>query len=157
MRTDGSSRRRRPVPSARGSAELRSGPVRRGKGERAPTLEAGIAEQARALVDPDPAVRALALQVIAEFSKAQAAELIALALFDLEPAVRCVAAECAGRVGGSRLVPALIAALGDRSPDVRRAAARSLETLVGAPIDSIADLERRWADARLSELRRDST
>lgn len=146
-------RRRKPVPSARGTAALRSGKIRPGNGDRASSGGAAFAVQARALSDPDPAVRALALRIVAEFSKRHAAPQVAAALFDIEPSVRAVAAGCAARVGSS-VAPALLAALDDREADVRNAAARALGVLLDTSTDSAAELRRRWVELRLAELRR---
>jgi HEAT repeat protein len=98
-------------------------------------------------------VRALALQIISEFSRARAAELIAAAIFDLDPGVRCVAADCAAQLRTARVVPALIAALDDREGAVRRAALRALEAILGGPITAVSDAERLWMERRVGELR----
>jgi HEAT repeat protein len=145
-------RKSRPAPNERGTAGLRSGTVRREPPARA---RDGLltAKQARALEDRNPRVRALALQIVTEFSRAEAAELIAAAIFDHDPGVRCVAAECAARLQISRFVPTLLAALGDQEVEVRQAAARALESIMGMPITSVPDARRRWVERRVGELR----
>jgi len=126
----------------------------------------GLEALTRALADPDPAVRSLALEVVTEFSGERASRLLGGMLQDPDPNVRCAAAAAATRVGSSATVFSLILALEDSEPTVREAAASAIETIGGRRIDRAAladpatagpqldDLKAWWKDRRLAELSR---
>lgn len=120
---------------------------------------------ARALADPDPHKRELALGVVCEFSSERASRLLSGMLHDPEPHVRCAAAACAMRVEAMGAVFALILALDDPDAEVRRAAEQALAAITGDPIDldesgagreaKIEELKRWWKERRFQELARE--
>ena len=126
----------------------------------------GLESLTRALADPDPAVRALALEVVSEFSGDRAARVLGGMLQDPEPGVRRAAATAATRVRSSAVVFSLILALEDADPTVQDAAASAIETIGGRPIDRaglndpvaagrmVEELKVWWKDRRLAELAR---
>jgi HEAT repeat protein len=124
--------------------------------------EQGLERLARALADPDPNRRELAMEVICEFSNERASRLLSGMLHDPEPRVRRAAAVNAGRVKATGTVFALILALDDPEPEVREAARRALEAVTGEPVAlhgpgdareaAIEELKARWKQRRFTEL-----
>jgi beta-phosphoglucomutase-like phosphatase (HAD superfamily) len=124
----------------------------------------GLQSLAKALADPDPAARALALELVCEFSGPRAARLLGSMLQDPEPAVRCAAAAAAARVRTPAVVFSLILALEDADPEVRAAAAAGFQSITLRHIDPVAleepaartaivdDLKAWWKDHRFTEL-----
>jgi hypothetical protein len=96
-----------------------------------------------ALEDSDAGVRRVAASVLSwhrEDAKVplKTMHALGLALYDQDEAVRVSAAEALGTAGDDRMVLALIRAVGDSSEAVSKAAQRSLHSVVGPEIDSIA-------------------
>jgi hypothetical protein len=134
--------------------------VRGRKGRNAPRPAAdGLEALARALTNPDPVARRLALSVVSEFSQAQAADLVCGAIYDPHADVRCAAAAAAARLQCVRAVSALVVALEDPVPDVRRASASAIEAITGMQLGPEEASRRRaeelmqwWKRERLAEL-----
>jgi len=122
----------------------------------------GLEALGRALGDPDPKVRTLALDVVCEFSAERAARLLAAMVHDLDPSVRCAAAAAAARLGAPRTVSSLIVALDDPDSGVRAASAQAIEAITGRRIAmeddpatqrrQIEELKRWWKEERLAQL-----
>lgn len=123
----------------------------------------GLNALARALADPDPALRSQALEVICQFSAERAVRLLIGVLHDPDPKVRAAAAETAGRLGASGAVLSLIFALDDSDIEVRLAAAGAIEQITDMPVNvendepavrerKIQELKDWWRDQRFSEL-----
>jgi hypothetical protein len=98
---------------------------------------------AAALEDGDAGVRRVAASVLSWHREEAKMPLktmhaLGLALYDEDEAVRVSAAEALGTAGDDRTVLALIRSVGDPSDAVSKAAQRSLRTLVGGEIDSVA-------------------
>ncbi|SDL25466.1 HEAT repeat-containing protein [Geoalkalibacter ferrihydriticus] len=86
----------------------------------------------RLLEDPDPDVRAAAVQVLGARAEARALPELAKRLRDPEAAVRMYAAEVLGAFRDARLVPYLAAVLRDEDSGVVAAAATSLGSIGAA-------------------------
>ncbi len=122
----------------------------------------GLDALGRALGDPDPRVRTLALEVVCEFSAERAARLLAAMVHDPDAGVRCSAAAAAGRLGAPRAVSSLIVALDDPEATVRAASAQAIEAITGRAIAlegdlgtqrrQIEELKRWWKEERLAQL-----
>jgi HEAT repeat protein len=122
----------------------------------------GLGALSRSLSDPDPHTRALALDVICEFSQERAARLLTAFLQDPEPSLRCAAAAAAGRVGAPSVVFSLISILDDADPRVREAAVAAIARLTGKAVrladarerrlEQIEELARWWKQERLAKL-----
>ncbi len=118
-------------------------------------------------MDPDPLVRAMALETVGEFSSERATRLLASMLFDSDPLVRCAAASAAARARATGLLFSLIIVLDDPIDDVRIVAARTIEEITGRAIDvaslrdtvsrrqAIDQLKSWWKQRRLAELAED--
>ena len=96
-----------------------------------------------ALEDSDAGVRRVAASVLSwhrEDAKMplKTMHALGLALYDPDEAVRVSAAEALGTAGDDRMVLALIRAVGDSAEVVSKAAQRSLHSLVGKEVDSVA-------------------
>jgi HEAT repeat protein len=96
------------------------------------------------LEDSDAGVRRVAASVLSwhrEDAKMplKTMHALGLALYDEDEAVRISAAEALGTAGDDRAVLALIRSVGDPSEGVSKAAQRSLHSLVGPEIDSVAE------------------
>jgi hypothetical protein len=137
---------RRPVEAARAAA-----------GE-------GLGQLSRALMDPDPAVRALALETVADLDTERAAQMVIDTLHDPDPDVRCAAAAAAARGRISPAVFSLILALDDDEIEVRDEAHRAIERITGQevgfePADApetrrrrIEELKQWWKELRFAQL-----
>lgn len=124
----------------------------------------GTGELARALADPDPLVRALALETVGDFTGDRAGRLLAAVLHDSDPRVRCAAAAAAARAGASGAVFSLILSLDDDNRDVRLASARAIQQITGKEIDdhrlndsesrieALDELKAWWKQRRFAEL-----
>ena len=122
----------------------------------------GLEALGRALGDPDPRVRTLALEVVCEFSAERAARLLAAMVHDPDAGVRCSAAAAAARLGAPRTVSSLIVALDDPDSAVRAASAQAIEAITGRSIAlegdrvtqhrQIEELKRWWKEERLAQL-----
>jgi HEAT repeat protein len=150
-------------------ARLVSGSVRiqgEGSRDRDPTPLAanrGLASLARALDDPDPALRARAVAVVCELGDVRAREVVKTMLLDPSPMVRSAAVRSAARVGTTEVLGSLIVALTDSDAEVRAAAVDAVNGMTGRRLSSerpdghldpaeIEDLKRWWRDRRFAEL-----
>lgn len=118
----------------------------------------------KALSDPSPARRILALEMVSRFSGDHALSLLTGMLGDPDASVRRAAASAAARLGSLRLASCLIVALEDPDPSVRDACRRALAVIARRAIDphDLNDPERRrrvveelktwWKRERLAEL-----
>jgi HEAT repeat protein len=122
-----------------------------------------LAALARALGDPDPAVRAQATTLVATFSKEHAARVLKTMIHDPSPAVRVAAVSATAGKPSMDVVAALIVALADPDADVRRAAAEALSQATGQNVptmragpddERIDHLKRWWKEQRYAELTR---
>jgi hypothetical protein len=124
----------------------------------------GLNALARALGDPDPKVRTLALDVVCEFSSDRAARLLAAMIHDPDASVRCAAAAASARLGAPRTVSSLIVALDDPESTVRAASAQAIEAITGRSVRldddrdpeeqrrAIEELKRWWKAERVAQL-----
>ena len=118
----------------------------------------------KALSDPSPARRILALEMVCRFSGEHAVHVLGGMLGDPDPSVRCTAAAAVARIGNFRLVSGLIMGIDDPDPLVRRACERALHAVAKRSIDfteledpqrrsrAIAELLTWWKRERLAEL-----
>jgi len=121
-------------------------------------------EWLKALSDPAPARRVLALEVVCRFSGEHALDLVIGMLSDPDPCVRRAAASATERLGSVRSVSCLIVGLDDPDPSVRRACQRALEVVTKRSVDLaalhdpkrrsqlVAELVAWWKRERLAEL-----
>jgi len=118
----------------------------------------------KALSDPAPGRRILALEVLCRLSGEHAAELLMGMLGDPDASVRCAAVHAAQGIGARRVASCLIVALEDPDPSVRGACRYALESITGRRIAQadvhdperrnhlIAELRTWWKRERLAEL-----
>jgi HEAT repeat protein len=108
--------------------------------------EAATASLARAMSDPEPAVRGQAVTALCAIGKAAVPDL-ALVLWDKDPGVRRAAAFALGRVGAEEAVPALVFALQDKDAGVRVEAASVLARMGPQAWAAIPALTRALNDS----------
>jgi len=126
--------------------------------------EQGQPALARALSDPDPSVRRLALRTVGEFSGDRAAHLLTEMLHDPDPGVRSAAAAAAARTRASGVVFSLILAIDDPARDVREASRLAFEEITGKTLDPragddsaaraqlVEELKQWWKEQRFAQL-----
>ena len=154
-----------PSPGARlvsGAVAKRAGLASEGDSTRL-AADRGLAALARALDNPDPAMRARAVAVLGELSDVRAREVLKTMLLDPSAMVRCAAVRSAARVGTTEVVASLIVALTDPDAEVRAAAAEGLSAMTGRGLScagpertvdpgELEDLKRWWREKRFAEL-----
>lgn len=87
---------------------------------------AAVAVVVRGASDPDPAVRRVSIEILAQLGVPEAADALVRALADADPAVRAAAVRALGRAGVAAGEPAVAGALTDPDPAVRACAAAAL-------------------------------
>lgn len=124
----------------------------------------GADRLSRALASPDPDVRALALETVADLDAERAARIVIETLHDPDPGVRCAAAATAARSRISPAVFSLILALDDDALEVREEAHMAIERITGQevgfePADGpearrrrIEELKSWWKELRFAQL-----
>lgn len=124
----------------------------------------GLAALSKVLADPDPRVRRLALDTVAEFEEEKASQLILAALNDPDPSVRSAAASAAGRARAFSTVFSLILSLEDPELEVRQMSKQAIEIITGEDVDldpaadadlrepKIEELKRWWKEQRMAQL-----
>jgi HEAT repeat protein len=123
----------------------------------------GLASLARALDNPDPALRACALAVICELGDNRAPQVLKTMLLDPSAMVRCAAVRAASRVEATDVVVSLIIALTDPDGEVRAAAADAVSGITGRQLicggpdgrvdpGEIEELKQWWREKRFAEL-----
>lgn len=158
-----------PTPPRPSDARLRAGSIR-SPGKASPDRDStrlaasgGLASLARALDNPDPALRARAVAVLGELADVRAREVLKTMLLDPSAMVRCAAVRSAARVRTTDVLASLIVALTDPDADVRSAAADAVSGITGRPLSrkgpeggvdpgEIEDLKRWWKEKRCAEL-----
>jgi hypothetical protein len=122
-----------------------------------------MAAVARALDNPDPALRAGAVAVLGELADARAREVLKTMLLDPSAMVRCMAIRSAARVGTTDVLASLIVALSDPDAEVRAAAVDGVSGMTGRRLScegpggrvdprELEDLKRWWREQRFAEL-----
>ncbi len=123
----------------------------------------GLASLARALDNPDPALRARAVVVLCELADVGARDVLKTMLLDPSAMVRCAAIRSAARVKTTEVLASLIVALTDPDAEVRTAAADAVSRITGRRLSckqpdggvdpgEIEDLKRWWRERRFAEL-----
>jgi HEAT repeat protein len=123
----------------------------------------GLASVARALDNPDAALRARAVAVLCELADVRAREVLKTMLLDPSAMVRCAAVRAAARVRTTDVLASLIVALNDPDAEVRATAVEAVSGITGRHLScqgpeggvdpsEIEDLKRWWRETRCAEL-----